>query len=66
MLACWSSEASFASRTNARTKASSSARWASSRLSATTRSKPSMPRSIARCTVAMPPMPRRSITSNGP
>src|SRR5262245_9077909 len=25
-----------------------------------------MPRSIARCTVAMPPIPRRSITSNGP
>src|SRR6185503_14068883 len=66
MFACCRSEASLASRTNARTNASSSARWGRSRFSATTRSKPSMPRSTARCTVAMPPMPRRSLTSNGP
>src|ERR1041385_3985192 len=47
-------------------KLASSARCGSSRLSATIRSKPSAPCSSARCTVAIPPTPRRSYTEYGP
>jgi hypothetical protein len=60
MLTWLSSEASLASRTNDLMNDASAARCGSKRFSATMRSKPSMPRSSARCTVAMPPTPSRS------
>src|SRR4051812_25308162 len=66
MLTWFRSDASFASRTNDLMKLASSARCGKRRLSATMRSKPSMPRSSARCTVAIPPTPSLSYTRYGP
>src|SRR5438105_1533282 len=66
MLTWFKSDASLASRTNDLMKLASSARCGNRRLSATIRSKPSAPRSSARCTVAIPPTPRRSYTRYGP
>src|SRR5688572_25552079 len=66
MLAWMRGEASLASRTKDLTKSASSARCGSRRFKATMRSKPSMPRFFARCTVAIPPRPSRSKMTYGP